>query len=116
MRRPKVVTQPTGDRSPVLAPVWKPDRERIVEAFRAGLASDPSSEAAGDAFLAVSYTHRGQRMMAISYASAAANANPLVWGPLHTAIESRGVQYYSKGSIYVDGEFVAEVESVTIER
>jgi hypothetical protein len=101
----------------VYEPVWKPDRDRIVEAFRAGLASDPSSEAAGDAFLAVSYTNRNQRMMAISYASAAANANPRVWGPLYEAIAEpkHGVRYFAKGSIYVDGEFVAEVESVATE-
>jgi hypothetical protein len=96
----------------VYEPVWNPDRERIVEAFRAGLASDPSSEAAGDAFLAVSYTNRNQRMMAISYASAAADANPRVWGPLYGAIEGRrGTQCYSKGTIYINGELVAEVES-----
>jgi hypothetical protein len=69
-----------------LVVVWQPDRERIVEAFRAGLAVDASSEAAGDAFLAVSYTNRGARMMAITYASAAANANASAWGLLYEEV------------------------------
>lgn len=97
MRRPRDLQ--TGDRSPVptptrevpnAGPTW---HQQAVQLFRQGLFTDPASEAAGEAFLAISWLNRRSPTVARQHAAAAALLNPAVWtvfarhfeGAAHTA-------------------------------
>ena len=82
MRKPKVVTAEA-----VLAcTVTSLDRAVVVGAFREGLRIDGTSEAAGFAFLAVSWTNRGDIDQARAFAVEARRRNPLAWQGLLDAI------------------------------
>ena len=75
MRTPKVATPQA-----VLAATI--DRATVVDAFRTGLRVDGASEAAGAAFLAVSWTNGGDIDRARACAIEARRLNPTAWAQL----------------------------------
>ena len=82
MRKPKVVTAEAVRARPVTSL----DRAAVIGAFRAGLRIDGASDAAGAAFLAVSWTNRGDINRARAFAVEARRRNPLAWQGLLDAI------------------------------